>query len=73
VEEAARDTILKCGGSVSHHHGVGKLRKKWMSETVSPAGLTLLKGLKKAIDPKNIFVAGNLVDADALVLPRSKL
>ncbi len=27
VEDAARDEIMKYGGSISHHHGVGKLRK----------------------------------------------
>lgn len=27
IENAARDEILKCGGCISHHHGVGKLRK----------------------------------------------
>ena len=25
VEEAARGEILECGGSISHHHGVGKV------------------------------------------------
>lgn len=27
IEAAARDEIIKSGGSISHHHGVGKLRK----------------------------------------------
>jgi len=27
IENAARDEILKNGGCISHHHGVGKLRK----------------------------------------------
>ena len=31
VEDAARDEIMKHGGSISHHHGVGKLRKKFMT------------------------------------------
>ena len=25
AENEGRDEILKCGGSVSHHHGVGKI------------------------------------------------
>ena len=28
VEERARLKILECGGSLSHHHGVGKHRRK---------------------------------------------
>jgi len=38
VESDARDMILQCGGSLSHHHGIGKLRKKWMESTVSSTG-----------------------------------
>lgn len=29
IEERARDEIIASGGSISHHHGIGKLRKKW--------------------------------------------
>lgn len=61
IESLARDEILKHGGSLSHHHGVGKLRKKWMPETVSDTGIEILRGLKKTIDPKNIFANGNLI------------
>ena len=35
LESIARDEILASGGSLSHHHGVGKIRKKWL-----PAVLT---------------------------------
>ena len=52
---------MKYGGSISHHHGVGKLRKKFMSRSVGETGINILKGLKSTIDPENIFATGNLV------------
>ncbi|XP_055523142.1 alkyldihydroxyacetonephosphate synthase-like [Wyeomyia smithii] len=61
IEEIAREEILACGGTLSHHHGVGKLRSKWYPECVSPVGVGLYKAVKKELDPKNIFAAGNLV------------
>jgi len=61
VEDAARDEILKYGGSISHHHGVGKLRKKFMERSVGETGIGILKGLKNTIDPDNIFATGNLI------------
>jgi len=64
IEEEAREEILKCGGSVSHHHGIGKLRKCFMTETVSPIGILALKALKEKLDPKNIFGSGNLIPLD---------
>jgi len=61
VETEARDEIIKLGGSLSHHHGVGKIRKKWLPQTISPTGITMLKGLKNSVDPNNIFANGNLI------------
>ena len=60
VESEARDEIMANGGSLSHHHGVGKLRMSWMEQQVSKAGVELLKGMKKHIDPKNLFGSGNM-------------
>ncbi|XP_032522709.2 alkyldihydroxyacetonephosphate synthase [Danaus plexippus] len=76
IEEAARDEIIANGGSISHHHGVGKLRKKWYTQTVSEPGRRLLLATKQALDPDNIFALGNMAydqyKADGLGL-RSKL
>lgn len=47
-------------GSISHHHGVGKLRKKWYTDTVSDPGRKLLLATKNALDPDNIFALGNM-------------
>lgn len=47
-------------GSISHHHGVGKLRKKWYLDTVSEPGHRLLLAAKQALDPDNIFALGNI-------------
>ncbi|CAG0912989.1 unnamed protein product [Notodromas monacha] len=62
IEHNLRDEVMRCGGSISHHHGVGKLRKQFMERSVSKPGVELLRGLKKAVDPKNIFASGNLID-----------
>lgn len=61
IEEAARDEILRAGGSLSHHHGVGKLRKGFLPRVMSPTALEWNRHAKQAIDPKNVFGCGNLV------------
>lgn len=61
IEQAARDEILQNGGSISHHHGIGKLRSQWYKQSVSEVGVKLYKAAKVELDPKNIFAAGNLV------------
>ncbi|XP_065080026.1 alkyldihydroxyacetonephosphate synthase-like [Ochlerotatus camptorhynchus] len=64
IEDRARDEILASGGTLSHHHGVGKMRSKWYPASVSQVGVSVLKAVKRALDPKNIFAAGNLVLAE---------
>ncbi len=59
LENTARDEILKSGGSLSHHHGVGKLRRAFLPRIMSEATIHLKRELKKSLDPMNVFGAGN--------------
>lgn len=60
IEHAAREEILASGGSLSHHHGVGKLRASFYPEAVGEAGVALYRATKAHLDPHNIFAAGNM-------------
>lgn len=59
LERCARDEILSSGGSLSHHHGVGKLRRSFLPRIMSPTALEWSAELKHAVDPANIFGAQN--------------
>jgi alkyldihydroxyacetonephosphate synthase len=59
LEQAARDEILRSGGSLSHHHGVGKLRRGFLPRIFSPAALAWSAELKRAVDPANVFGIAN--------------
>jgi len=62
IEYEARDEIIKSGGSISHHHGIGKIRKMFVQQTINDVGQEMIRELKKSMDPKNIFAIGNTVD-----------
>ncbi|NET61726.1 MAG: hypothetical protein F6K47_38085 [Symploca sp. SIO2E6] len=64
IEHALRQTIIAHGGSISHHHGVGKIRQGFMKDTLSPASVELLRKLKLSSDPQNIFGIGNNIFAE---------
>lgn len=59
LENAARDEILRSGGSLSHHHGIGKLRQHFLPQIMSDTMLEWNQLLKDAVDPDNIFGVGN--------------
>jgi alkyldihydroxyacetonephosphate synthase len=60
LENSARDEILRQGGSLSHHHGIGKRRRHFMPRVHPPAALAVAKAMKQALDPTNVFGIGNL-------------
>jgi alkyldihydroxyacetonephosphate synthase len=59
IENAARQEILDRGGSLSHHHGVGKLRSDFLPSINSTAFQSVQQKIKEALDPSNIFGARN--------------
>lgn len=59
LEHVAREEILAAGGSLSHHHGVGKIRQDFLNRVYSESGLHLMREVKRAIDPNNLFGANN--------------
>ena len=63
IEHKIRECFIKNGGSISHHHGVGKLRKDFMPETISAGSIDVIQGIKKSQDPDNIFgISNNIVN-----------
>jgi len=62
LEHSAREEILNCGGSISHHHGVGKHRISFMPQTIGQTGIEVLRAIKKSLDPNNVFCSGNLFE-----------
>jgi len=61
IEKVLRKTIMDNGGSLSHHHGIGKLRKDFMDQVISEDSINLLKEIKKTVDPNNTFGISNNV------------
>ena len=59
IEHSLRQTILDHGGSLSHHHGVGKIRRDFLPQIQTDNSLQVLRQAKKAMDPNNVFAIGN--------------
>jgi len=61
LETIARDEILASGGSLSHHHGVGKNRRRCLPTVLTSNAIQVLRSIKSTIDPNNNMAAGNLI------------
>jgi len=49
------------GGSLAHHHGIGRVRRDWLERELGAAGVALLRRVKGALDPNGIMNPGVLI------------
>ncbi len=57
--DAGQRAVLAGGGNLSHHHGVGLNRARFMAEALG-TGLAVLGAVKRALDPHGILNPGKL-------------
>lgn len=57
--EAAMDVVMRAGGAISHHHGIGINRARFVERALGE-GFDVLRRLKDAIDPRGILNPGKL-------------
>jgi alkyldihydroxyacetonephosphate synthase len=62
--DAAQRAVLAAGGALSHHHGVGLNRARFVREALG-SGLDVLASIKAALDPNGILNPGKLGLPDA--------
>ena len=57
IWDAAQNAALQSGANLTHHHGVGINRAKYIKRALGPAH-EVLKSIKSALDPKDILNPG---------------
>jgi alkyldihydroxyacetonephosphate synthase len=61
VKMAASAAIVEGGGTISHHHAVGRDHAPWMEAEVGREGVRVLRALKAELDPVGIMNPGKLL------------
>ncbi len=59
IQKIIVEETLKHGGSMCHHHGIGKYRSEWAKDEHGSA-FYMLEKLKKAFDPKGVMNYGTI-------------
>ncbi len=62
IKDAATDCIMRHGGALSHHHGVGYEHARWIEQADSEAGVNALRAVKRALDPQSVMNPAKLFD-----------
>jgi alkyldihydroxyacetonephosphate synthase len=58
---AACDAIVASGGTITHHHAVGRDHAPWMPAEVGALGIEVLRSAKRTLDPAGIMNPGKLL------------
>jgi alkyldihydroxyacetonephosphate synthase len=62
IKNAASDALIAAGGTITHHHAVGRDHRKWYDRQRPPLFAAALKAAKQALDPRGILNPGVLID-----------
>jgi alkyldihydroxyacetonephosphate synthase len=62
VKAAASEAVLAAGGTITHHHAVGRDHRPWYDAQRPEPFAAALRAAKVALDPQGILNPGVLVD-----------
>jgi alkyldihydroxyacetonephosphate synthase len=61
AKDAASRAILGAGGTITHHHAVGRDHRAYLEQEIGVLGVDILRAVKNTLDPRGIMNPGVLV------------
>jgi alkyldihydroxyacetonephosphate synthase len=61
AKTAASEAIVAGGGTITHHHAIGRDHRQWMAAESGPLGIDVLRAAKELLDPAGIMNPGKLL------------
>lgn len=63
IKQAAGDAVIRNGGTITHHHAVGRDHRPWYDEQRPDRFADALRAIKTTLDPAGIMNPGVLIDS----------
>jgi alkyldihydroxyacetonephosphate synthase len=73
IYASLKDSLVASGAALSHHHGIGKRGQDKFSQYLPSTSRSILRSIKRDVDPKNVFGVGNLIFHESLDDVKAKL
>jgi alkyldihydroxyacetonephosphate synthase len=62
IKRAASDAIMEAGGTITHHHAIGRQHRPWYDQQRPEPFAMALRAAKLAVDPNGVLNPGVLID-----------
>jgi len=62
IKKAASDAVIAYGGTITHHHAVGRAHRPWYDQQRPALFADALAAVKRTVDPQGILNPGVLID-----------
>ncbi|MEJ5222803.1 MAG: FAD-linked oxidase C-terminal domain-containing protein, partial [Tepidiforma sp.] len=62
IKQAASDAVIAGGGTITHHHAVGRDHMPWYRQQRPPLFAEALRAVKAALDPQGLLNPGILLE-----------
>ncbi|MBV9310413.1 MAG: FAD-binding oxidoreductase [Solirubrobacterales bacterium] len=62
IKQACSEAVISCGGTITHHHAIGRDHRPWYDQQRPEPFAHALRGAKLALDPTGALNPGVLVD-----------
>ncbi|MCP4035607.1 MAG: FAD-binding oxidoreductase [bacterium] len=64
IKSAAAEAVIEHGGTITHHHAIGRDHRPWYDRQRPDAFASALRSVKATLDPAGILNPGVLIDAE---------
>lgn len=61
VKHRVGDAIMAAGGTITHHHAVGRDHAPWLRDEIGDTGIRILRAIKRELDPHGVMNPGVLI------------
>ena len=64
ITDAVGDTlreVIALGGTVAAEHGIGKIKSRWLPLQMSATQQSMMRAIKRELDPLNLLARGNIL------------
>lgn len=64
VKRRVGDSIMASGGTITHHHAIGRDHAAWLPQEIGETGIRILRAIKRELDPQGVMNPNVLISEE---------